>query len=85
MLWPRWWRRSRPVPRNGLRGRLEGWGGFHGQSGYGGFSVSPGEVDSVVKYIEQQEVHHRATSFEEEYRRFLKAYEVEYDERFVWD
>ena len=49
------------------------------------FLGEPGEVDSVVKYIEQQEGLHRATSFEEEYRRFLKAYQVEYDERFVWD
>ena len=63
--------------------QARGLGGFHGQSGYGGFSVSPSEVDSIVKYIEQQEAHHQATSFEEEYRRFLKAYEVEYDERFV--
>ena len=42
-------------------------------------------MDSIVKYIDQQEAHHKATSFEEEYRRFLKAYEVEYDERYVWD
>jgi putative transposase len=47
--------------------------------------VSAGEVASVVRYIEQQEEHHKAMSFEEEYRRFLKAYEVEYDERYVWD
>ncbi|HXJ92540.1 MAG TPA: transposase [Terriglobia bacterium] len=60
-------------------------GGFHSQSGHGGFSVSPGEVDGVVRYIEQKEAHRRATSFEEEYRPFLKAYEVEYDERYLWD
>jgi len=47
--------------------------------------VSPGEADGVVKYIEQQEAHHKAASFEEEYHRFLKAYEVEYDGRYVWD
>jgi putative transposase len=60
-------------------------GRFQWQSGYGGFSMSAREVDSVVRYIEQQEEHHKAMSFEEEYRRFLKAYEVEYDERYVWD
>ena len=60
-----------------------GLGGFHWQSGYGGFSMSPGELDSVVKYIEQQKAHHRATSFEEEYHRILKAYEIEYDECYV--
>ena len=51
-----------------------GLGGFHWQSGYGGFSVSPGEADSVVQYIEHQEAHHCATSFQEEYRRFLQEY-----------
>jgi len=47
--------------------------------------VSPGELDGLVQYIEQQETHHRATSFQEECRRFLQRYEVEYDERYVWD
>ena len=68
-----------------IKTQAEGLGGFHWQSGYGGFSVSPGAVDSLVKYIEQQDAHHQATSYEEEYRRFLKAYEVEYDERYMWD
>jgi hypothetical protein len=47
--------------------------------------VSPGEVDGVAQYIEQQEAHHRATNFQEEYRRFLERYQIEYDERYVWD
>ena len=58
---------------------------FHWQNGYGGFSVSPAEVDSVAAYIEGQEEHHRVLSFQEEYRRFLHEYGVEYDERYVWD
>ena len=58
---------------------------FHWQNGYGGFSVSPAEVDAVAAYIEGQEEHHRVVSFQDEYRRFLKEYEVEYDERYVWD
>ena len=62
-----------------------GLGGFHWQNGYGGFSVSPGDVDGLVQYIEQQETHHSATSFQEEYRRFLQRYEIECDERYLWD
>ncbi|HTV57163.1 MAG TPA: transposase, partial [Terriglobia bacterium] len=62
-----------------------GVGGFHWQNGYGGFSVSPGELDQVVKYIEDQERHHRALSFQDEYRRFLERYQVEYNEQYVWD
>jgi REP element-mobilizing transposase RayT len=58
---------------------------FYWQNGYGGFSVSPAEVDSVAAYIEGQEEHHRVVSFQEEYRSFLKEYGVEYDERYVWD
>jgi putative transposase len=39
----------------------------------------------VVEYIEDQEAHHRSLSFQDEYRRFLKQYEIDYDERYVWD
>ena len=53
--------------------------------GYGGFSVSPAHVEKVAEYIAQQETHHRGVSFQEEYRRLLKRYGVEYDERYVWD
>jgi putative transposase len=60
-------------------------GGFHWQSGYGGFSVSPAHVEKVAEYIAQQETHHQAVSFQEEYRRLLKTYGIEYDERYVWD
>jgi putative transposase len=56
-----------------------------GQNGYGGFSVSPSELERVVEYIEDQEAHHRLLSFQDEYRRFLKQHEIEYDERYVWD
>jgi REP element-mobilizing transposase RayT len=41
-----------------IKTQARGLGGFHWQSGYGGFSVSPGEVHSVVEYIGQQEAHH---------------------------
>ncbi|MEJ2079122.1 MAG: transposase, partial [Acidobacteriota bacterium] len=38
----------------------------------------------VVRYIENQEQHHRKRTFQEEYRRFLDEHEIEYDERYVW-
>jgi REP element-mobilizing transposase RayT len=68
-----------------LKSQAKGLRLFHWQNWYGGFSVSPAEVDSVAGYIEGQEEHHRAVSFEEEYWRFLQEYGVEYDERYVWD
>jgi putative transposase len=58
---------------------------FHWQSGYGGFSVGPAEVEQVMEYVAQQEAHHRTVSFEEEYRRLLQAHGIEFDERYVWD
>ncbi|WP_420209495.1 transposase [Candidatus Electronema sp. JC] len=52
---------------------------------YGVFSVSPSHVDDVKKYIARQAEHHRAASFQAEFRRILKKYGVDYDERYVWD
>ena len=58
---------------------------FAWQRGYGAFSVSQSQVDSVVAYIQNQEEHHRIITYEEEYRSFLKGYRVAFDERYVWD
>jgi putative transposase len=58
---------------------------FHWQSGYGAFSVSQSHVDQVSSYVMNQERHHRRTTFQDEFRAFLKKYEIEYDERYVWD
>lgn len=60
-------------------------GKFSWQNGYGAFSVSQSQVDSVRKYIASQEEHHKKKTFQEEYRDFLKKYEIEYEERYVWD
>ena len=58
---------------------------FHWQAGYGAFSVSQSNLNEVIKYIENQEEHHKRVTFQDEYRAFLKAYGIEYDERYVWD
>jgi len=58
---------------------------FYWQHGYGGFSVNPKQVEIVRNYISNQENHHKKSTFQDEYRTFLKKYEVEYDERYVWD
>ena len=58
---------------------------FYWQRGYGGFSVNPTEIEIVKNYILNQEVHHKKSSFQDEYRLFLKKYNIEYDERYVWD
>ena|SRR5579863_262565 len=58
---------------------------FAWQHGYGIFSIGYSQIDDAKRYIEGQEQHHRKISFQDEYRQFLKRYEVESDERYVWD
>jgi REP element-mobilizing transposase RayT len=58
---------------------------FYWQRGYGVFSIGQSQVPAVTKYIANQKEHHRKISFEDEYREFLNRYEIEYDERYVWD
>jgi putative transposase len=58
---------------------------FYWQRGYGLFSVGKKQRGDVEKYILNQEDHHRKISFQDEYRRFLKRYEIEFDECYVWD
>ncbi len=58
---------------------------FYWQNGYGAFSVSPSHVEDLRACILNQEEHHRKESFQEEFRRLLAKYELEWDERYVWD
>jgi REP-associated tyrosine transposase len=58
---------------------------FYWQGGYAAFSVSQSNLREVITYIENQEEHHKRVTFQDEYRAFLKAYGIDYDERYVWD
>ena len=58
---------------------------FHWQRGYGAFSIGQSNVAALKRYIRNQKQHHRRVTFQDEYRKFLKAYGIEYDERYVWD
>lgn len=58
---------------------------FHWQSGYGAFSVSQSNVEEVKAYIAHQKEHHSKKEFQAEYRQLLTAYQIEFDERYVWD
>lgn len=59
--------------------------GFFWQRGYGAFSVSPSQLDAVLEYVDEQQEHHRARTFQEEYRELLRRHRVDFDERYVWD
>jgi len=58
---------------------------FAWQKGYGAFSVSHSQKGKVAAYIRKQEEHHAVVSFQDEFRKFLKMNEIEYDENYVWD
>ncbi|HMF87260.1 MAG TPA: transposase, partial [Gemmatimonadaceae bacterium] len=58
---------------------------FAWQEKYGAFSVSVSQVDKLIKYIENQEPHHRKMSFQEEFVALLKKHNIEYDERYLWE
>ncbi len=57
---------------------------FKWQEGYGAFSVSVSHVDKTIAYINNQKVHHRIKTFEEEFMQFLEKHKVDYDERYIW-
>lgn len=59
-------------------------GKFEWQQGYGAFSYSKSHVKDVIHYIQNQEQHHQKKTFLEEYVDFLKKFEVEYEESFIF-
>jgi putative transposase len=58
---------------------------FEWQEGYGAFSYSHSALDKVINYIANQKEHHRKKSFQEEYVDFLKKFEVEYKEEYLFE
>jgi len=57
---------------------------FYWQDDHGAFSVNPSELEKVINYITHQRRHHQQISFQDEYRKYLKEYGVEYNEKYVW-
>jgi putative transposase len=57
---------------------------FYWQNGFGAFSYSKSDVPKVIKYIQNQEAHHKKMSFLEEYIAFLKAFEIDFDEKYIF-
>ena len=60
-------------------------GKFSWQEGFGVFSYSRSQIDTVIKYIQNQEKHHNKKSFKEEYIDFLEKFAVEYDEKYLFE
>ena len=60
-------------------------GKFSWQEGYGAFSYSHSHIQNVYNYVLNQEEHHKKKTFREEYISFLKKFEVDYDEKYLFD
>lgn len=58
---------------------------FNWQEGYGAFSYSNSQIDSVINYILNQKEHHKKQKFKDEYIRFLKNYNVDYEDKYLFD
>ncbi|MCD4727852.1 MAG: IS200/IS605 family transposase [Pirellulales bacterium] len=57
---------------------------FAWQVGYGAFTVSESQIQAVIRYVREQEAHHRKQTFKKEFDWILKRHRVEYDERYIW-
>jgi len=67
------------INKNGLVRNRFSW-----QEGYGAFSYGKSQVKPVIKYVQNQEEHHKKKTFIEEYIDFLKAFEIDYDDRYIF-
>ena len=60
-------------------------GKFNWQEGYGAFSYGQSQLDHVIQYINNQELHHQRKSFKEEYIELLEKFNVKFDEKYLFD
>lgn len=68
-----------------IKERFESYIGFQWQNGYSSFSVSESAVEQVIRYIENQQEHHKTVSFEEELKLFLEKHGINYDPEYYLD
>ncbi|MCX8525137.1 IS200/IS605 family transposase [Chryseobacterium formosus] len=68
-----------------IKTKDEKFSNFYWQSGYGAFLVNPTEIEVAKNYIQNQEEHHKTKSYQDEFRVFLKKYNIDYNEDYVWD
>lgn len=60
-------------------------GKFSWQRGFGAFSYSRSQRDTVIKYIMNQESHHKKVSFKDEYLKLLRRFDVKYDDQYLFE
>ena len=65
--------------------KTKGISNFFWQRGYAAFSISQSHVEIIQKYINNQVDHHKNQTFKDEFRLLLQKYNIDFDERYVWD
>ena len=60
-------------------------GKFNWQEGFGAFSYGHSQLPSVIRYIENQERHHRSNTFRDEYFTLLRKFDISFKEKYVFD
>lgn len=58
---------------------------FNWQEGYGAFSYGQSQLDTVIAYIMNQKEHHKKKSFKDEYVGFLRAFDIPYDDKYLFE
>ena len=58
---------------------------FNWQNGYGAFTYSHSQIDTVARYVLNQELHHRTKSFRQEYMEMLKKFQIQYKKEYIFD
>lgn len=58
---------------------------FNWQEGYGAFSYGQSQLDNVIAYILNQKQHHQKQTFKDEYKTLLKKFNIEHDEKYLFD
>jgi putative transposase len=69
---------SKHIKQTGLFENFDGW-----QDGYGAFTYSIKEKERLIAYVKNQEAHHKAVSFKEEFMELLREHEIEFDEKYL--
>ena len=80
-----WIKELKRVSHSWLETKGREYADFEWQDGYATFSVSASNLEAVKQYIASQEEHHQKMSFQDELRTLLRKYEMEWDEKYLWD
>jgi putative transposase len=59
-------------------------GRFNWQEGYGAFSYGHSQLDTIIRYIHNQEKHHQKRSFKDEYLTLLRKFDIAFEDKYVF-